>query len=202
MRSTSPSATSSRHDWARPTTCVATDASSCIGSWGRYYDWTKYDLPRGSYGGDIWQIYYRSLDTLDINSLNLTNKPGTRFVEPGRAEQLPRSSRARTSTPPTRISSRCTRTARASEPSISSTPTPRSACTISTTHSGERLRISAELVNGDEVYVIGNPGVGHWRHYTDIGPDQSFRNAESGSQVRRARTDVHRAASRTTGLAA
>ena len=43
------------------------------GSWGRYYDWTKYELPRGSYGGDLWQIYYRALDTLDLGSLNLSN---------------------------------------------------------------------------------------------------------------------------------
>jgi hypothetical protein len=46
------------------------------GSWGRYYDWTKYELPRGSYGGDTWQIYYRGLETLDIASLNLSNMPG------------------------------------------------------------------------------------------------------------------------------
>ena len=30
-----------------------------FGSWGRYYDWTKYELPRGSYGGEFWQVYYR-----------------------------------------------------------------------------------------------------------------------------------------------
>jgi Carboxypeptidase regulatory-like domain/TonB-dependent Receptor Plug Domain len=46
------------------------------GSWGRYYDWTKYELSRGSYGGDVWQVYYRGLDTLDLGSLNLTNMPG------------------------------------------------------------------------------------------------------------------------------
>ena len=54
------------------------------GSWGRYYDWTKYELPRGSYGGDIWQIYYRALDTLDIASLNLSNMPGADlWIVPG-----------------------------------------------------------------------------------------------------------------------
>ena len=46
------------------------------GSWGRYYDWTKYSIARGSYGGDVWHIYYRALDTLDIGSLNLNNMPG------------------------------------------------------------------------------------------------------------------------------
>lgn len=46
------------------------------GSWGRYYDWTKYSIARGSYGGDVWKIYYRTLDTLDIGNLNLSNMPG------------------------------------------------------------------------------------------------------------------------------
>src|SRR5205823_3244766 len=45
-------------------------------SWGKYFDWTKYSISRGSYGGDIWHIFYRSLDTLDLNSLNLSNLPG------------------------------------------------------------------------------------------------------------------------------
>jgi hypothetical protein len=47
-----------------------------FGSYGRYFDWTKYELARGSYGGDVWYVYYRSLDTLDIASLDLDNMPG------------------------------------------------------------------------------------------------------------------------------
>jgi hypothetical protein len=31
-------------------------------SYGRYYDWTKYEMPRGSFGGDIWCIKYRAID--------------------------------------------------------------------------------------------------------------------------------------------
>lgn len=54
------------------------------GSWGRYYDWTKYELPRGSYGGDTWKVFYRGLNTLDIASLNLSNMPGADlWVVPG-----------------------------------------------------------------------------------------------------------------------
>ena len=54
------------------------------GSWGRYFDWTKYELPRGSYGGDTWQIYYRGLDTTDVGTLNLSNMPGSDlWVVPG-----------------------------------------------------------------------------------------------------------------------
>ena len=33
-----------------------------FGSYGRYYDWTKYELARGTFGGDIWNTYYRALD--------------------------------------------------------------------------------------------------------------------------------------------
>ncbi len=47
------------------------------GGWGRYFDWTKYDLSRGSFGGDLWHIYYRTLDTLDIYDINLDNLPGS-----------------------------------------------------------------------------------------------------------------------------
>ena len=48
-----------------------------FGSYGRYYDWTKYELARGTFGGDIWTTYYRPLDDPSIiNSINLDNMPG------------------------------------------------------------------------------------------------------------------------------
>jgi len=47
------------------------------GAWGRFFDWTKYELARGAFGGDTWRIYYRTLDTTDIYSINLDNLPGT-----------------------------------------------------------------------------------------------------------------------------
>ena len=55
-----------------------------FGSWGRYYDWTKYELVRGSFGAERWCTYYRALDTLDLGSLNLNNTPGADlWVTPG-----------------------------------------------------------------------------------------------------------------------
>ncbi len=55
-----------------------------FGSWGLYYDWTKYELPRGSFGAETWCTYYRALDTLDLGSLNLSNMPGRDlWVTPG-----------------------------------------------------------------------------------------------------------------------
>ncbi len=55
-----------------------------FGSWGLYYDWTKYELVRGSFGAETWCIYYRGLDTLDLDSLSLANMPGPDlWVNPG-----------------------------------------------------------------------------------------------------------------------
>ena len=40
------------------------------GSWGIYYDIFKLELPRGSYGGDKWTEYYYTLDTPDWTTVN------------------------------------------------------------------------------------------------------------------------------------
>lgn len=48
-----------------------------FGAYGRYYDWTKYELSRGAFGGDIWKVYYRTLDDPNvIPTVNLSNMPG------------------------------------------------------------------------------------------------------------------------------
>lgn len=46
------------------------------GGWGKYYDWTKYELARGTFGADVWRMYYRTLDTADIYNIDLRNMPG------------------------------------------------------------------------------------------------------------------------------
>ena len=51
-------------------------------SWGRYFDWTKYELSRGAFGADQWTIRYRSLDTLDVFNLSGTNTPGRNLWDP------------------------------------------------------------------------------------------------------------------------
>ena len=43
-----------------------------FGSWGRFFDWTKYEMVRGSFGGQIWKEYFHALDAgTDIFSLSL-----------------------------------------------------------------------------------------------------------------------------------
>jgi hypothetical protein len=53
-----------------------TGKTKVFGSWARYYDWVKYELSRGTFGGDIWQVHYRALDTLDVFNLSRSNMPG------------------------------------------------------------------------------------------------------------------------------
>ncbi len=52
------------------------------GSWGRYFDWVKYELARGTFGGDYWRVRYRSLDTPNVFSLNSKNLPGSDLWNP------------------------------------------------------------------------------------------------------------------------
>jgi hypothetical protein len=52
------------------------DRVKISGSYGRYYDWTKYELARGSFGGDVWTTRYRSLDDPDISKLSRANLTG------------------------------------------------------------------------------------------------------------------------------
>ncbi len=66
------------------------------GAWGRFYDWTKFDLARGTFGADRWHIFYRSLDSLDpfvdpsnpsTWTIDLKNLPG-RNLWPGEYRDL------------------------------------------------------------------------------------------------------------------
>jgi hypothetical protein len=129
------------------------------GSWGRYYDWTKYELPRGSYGGDIWQIYYRSLDTTDIGSLNLSNMPGRDLWNPA----VPNSFRDRRvpnfeSTDPEILPMFQDSTSIGAEYQLPGN----SSFGVHYIHNDLKRTIEdlGGLVDGNEVYVIGNPGAG------------------------------------------
>jgi hypothetical protein len=58
------------------------------GSFGLFYDWIKYELSRGTFGGDHWLQYTRSLDTLDVLSLGNGNLPGRNLFAGGAAPAL------------------------------------------------------------------------------------------------------------------
>ena len=43
------------------------------GSWGKYFDVMKYEMPRGSFGGDKWVDYWFTWDNPDINVNNTSS---------------------------------------------------------------------------------------------------------------------------------
>jgi len=125
------------------------------GSWGRYYDWTKYSLARGSFGGDLWHIFYRSLDTLDIGSLNINNLPGRDlWGSPTGFRDL----RATFSLDPNIKPMFQDSTNISYEQQLNPTTT------FSVNYIHNKLTRTIEdfsaLINGDNVYSIGNPGEG------------------------------------------
>jgi hypothetical protein len=46
------------------------------GSYSVFFDTMKYDMPRGSFGGETQIVDHRALDTFDIFSITRTNQPG------------------------------------------------------------------------------------------------------------------------------
>ncbi|MEO8050316.1 MAG: TonB-dependent receptor [Acidobacteriota bacterium] len=58
------------------------------GSYGLFYDWIKYELSRGTFGGDHWFEFTRSLDTTDVTSLGNGNLPGRNLFAGGAAPYL------------------------------------------------------------------------------------------------------------------
>jgi hypothetical protein len=50
------------------------------GSYAVFFDTMKYDLPRGSFGGETQIIDHRALDTFDFLSINRNNQPGALLV--------------------------------------------------------------------------------------------------------------------------
>lgn len=129
-----------------------------FGSWGRYFDWTKYELSRGSFGGDTWRIYYRALDTLDIASLNLGNMPGRDlWVVPGsfRDRRVPNFDTVDPLIKPMFQDS----FSGGAEFQLGSS----SVFTVHYVHNELRRTIEdlGALVDGNEVYYIANPGEGN-----------------------------------------
>ena len=124
-----------------------------FGSWGRYFDWTKYEIARGSFGGDIWHIYYRSLDTLDIGSLNLNNMPGQDIwgSSTGFRDLRVDAIREHRSQHQADVPGQLQRAGS----NISSSPTTRAERQLRAQQPARTIEDFSALVDGDNVYVIG-----------------------------------------------
>ena len=131
-----------------------------FGSYGRYYDWTKYELARGTFGGDIWLVRYRSLDDpTQVFNLNLNNMPGRdlwgsstgvrdRRVPAFGSEQLD---------PNMKPMSQDSFSA-----GVEHQLGARTVLAVNYVHNDliRTIEDVGQLIDGDEVYVYGNPGEG------------------------------------------
>jgi len=128
-------------------------------SWGMFYDWVKFDLARGAFGGNFWNVRYRALDTPNVFSLSGTNAPGADLWNPA----VPGSFRDRL--PPS---------FNAVDPNLKPMSSgllnataeyqwgPHTVLRGSYVHNDLRRTIEdiGALVDGNQGYVIGNPGEG------------------------------------------
>ncbi|HWR17377.1 MAG TPA: TonB-dependent receptor [Terriglobales bacterium] len=133
--------------------------------WGRFYDWTKYDLARGTFGGDLWHVFYRTLGTevetdgvLDpakVWALNLNNMPGQNLW-PGtfRDRRVPGFDRIDPATKP--MSSDTVHTGIEWQLKESMVFTGR----YVRNKLNRTIEDMGQIENGDEVYNYGNPGEG------------------------------------------
>ena len=127
------------------------------GSWGRYFDWTKYSLARGSFGGDYWHIFYRSLDSLDISTFNVNNKPGRDLWGSSTGFRDLRGTQFDAIDPDTKPMFQDSTTAGFEYQWNTTT-------VLAANYIHNKLTRTIEdfssLVQGDNIYVIGNPGEG------------------------------------------
>jgi hypothetical protein len=131
-------------------------------SWGQYFDWTKYELSRGSFGGDIWHIFYRSLDTLDIGSLSLNNMPGNDLWGSSGGFRDFRATQFNAIDPNTKPMYQNSTTA-----GVEYQVNPTTVLSVNYVHNDLARTIEdfGALIDGNSVYTIGNPGEGRNTSY-------------------------------------
>jgi hypothetical protein len=128
------------------------------GSYGRYYDWTKYELSRGSFGGDIWCVHYRSIDNPnDPITANLSNMPGRNLWQGSGTCRDRRVPSFETIDPDIKPMSQDSYSA-----GFDFEVNPRTVATIHYVHNNliRTIEDLGALVNGNEEYFIANPGEG------------------------------------------
>jgi len=127
-------------------------------SYGRYYDWTKYELARGSFGGDIWCIKYRAIDNPnDPFSANFDSAPGRDLWKGGGNCRDRRVPSFDTIDPALKPMSQDSYSA-----GLDFELNPRTVASVHYVHNNlvRTIEDLGALVNGNEEYFIANPGEG------------------------------------------
>ncbi len=137
------------------------------GSWGRFFDWTKYELVRGSFGGDVWNEWWYGLDTLDIFSLNRENPSGANLWDPSNPNSY---QDHRVPSGPDDIDPDL-KPMFVDKISVGVDYQVTPSMVFSAHYVHDKLTRTIEdigrLVDGDEVYTIGNPGEGRFVQETN-----------------------------------
>jgi hypothetical protein len=127
-------------------------------SWGRYFDWTKYSMARNLFGGEVWCIYYRSIDdpTHPITA-TLRNMPGRDLWTGSGACRDLRVPRFETIADKAKPMSQDSFSA-----GFDFEINPRTVATVHYVHNNLNRTIEdlGALIGGNEVYLLGNPGEG------------------------------------------
>jgi outer membrane receptor protein involved in Fe transport len=141
-------------------------------SYGRYYDWTKFELSRGAFGADVWTVKYRSLDTTDVFNLSGTNTPGRNLwtSDPNsfRDRRVPNFDRTDPNIKPMRQDDYNA----GLEYQLGAT----SVVTVHFVHNilDRTIEDMGVLINGDEVYKYVNPGEGIAKDFVPSGLTPPF----------------------------
>ena len=137
---------------------LGTGRAKLYASYGRYYDWTKYEMPRGSFGGDVWCIKYRAIDNPnDPITANFTNAPGRDLWKGSgncRDRRVPSFDTVIEDAKPMSQDSYAA--------GFDFEVNPRTVATVHFVHNNLNRTIEdlGVLINGQEAYRLGNPGEG------------------------------------------
>ena len=147
------------------------------GAWGRFFDWTKYELARGTFGAEVWVDYYRTLDSptgwLD---LNLRNMPGQNiWPGPFRDRRIPGFDTVDKNIKPMSVDNM----------NVGLEYEVRPAMVFSARYTRSKLNRTIEDIGildaqGNEAYLYGNPGESMFKYGLVSGATCSAKN-EQGS---------------------
>jgi carboxypeptidase family protein/TonB-dependent receptor-like protein len=140
---------------------ISSGRAKLYASWGRYFDSMSYGLARSNFGGEIWCIYYRAIDDpAHPLSANLNYMPGRDLWVNGGSCRDRRRPRFDIVDPNTRPMSQHSTSA-----GFDFEVRAHTVATIHYVHSSLNRTIEdvVAFLNGEAVYLIGNPGEGNSR---------------------------------------
>ena len=145
----------------------------------------KYELSRGTFGGDTWTTTYHALDTLDVLSLSGTNQPGKNLWAGAKGYQdwrIPGFGKDVLDPNIKPMSATITNVG------VEYQLNPQ--LVVAARYTRNHLRNAIEDVgtldeNGSEAYIYGNPGSGHHQNVRSVRRNTELSTAEPETRLQR-----------------